>query len=304
MRGWILYDDFNEGLKKERHEIDRFLEVAEEQNIDLKIISPNQFDLIVTRDARDNVVIDGEVVPVPDFFIPRLGASTTYFAMAVIRHLEQLGVYTVNRSSSIEAVKDKLYTQQILASRNMPVPKSMLAKYPVKVDLIEEQFGFPVIVKTLSGAQGTGVFLAESKTKFRDLMDLINATNSSANIIIQEFVSFSKGRDLRVFVIGGRAIAAMERVSQDGNFKANLSQGGISKRVELTPEMEWLATETARILNLEVTGIDLLFDEDGHYKICEANSAPGFKGLEECYEDINIPASIFNFIRVRLGMFD
>ncbi len=304
MRGWILYDDFSPGLRKERHEIDRFLEVAQEQNIDLKIVSPNQFDLIVTRDARDSVVIDGEVVPVPDFFIPRLGASTTYFALAVIRHLEQLGVYTVNSSTSIEAVKDKLYTQQILASRNMPVPKTMLAKYPVNVDLIEKQFGFPVIVKTLSGAQGTGVFLAESKSKFRDVMDLIDATNSGANIIIQEFVSSSKGRDLRVFVIGGRAIAAMERVSQDGNFKANLSQGGLSKKVELTSEMEWMATETARILNLEVTGIDLLFDENGHYKICEANSAPGFKGLEECCENINIPGSIFNFIRIRLGMFD
>lgn len=304
MRGWILYDDFNPGLKKERHEIDRFLEVAERQNIDLRVVSPDQFDLIVRRDARDSVVIDGEVVPVPDFFIPRLGASTTYFALAVSRHLEQLGVYTVNSSESIEAVKDKLYTQQILASRNMPIPKTMLAKYPVNVDLIEKQFGFPVIIKTLSGAQGTGVFLAESKSKFLDLMNLINATNSKANIIIQEFVSYSKGRDLRVFIIGGRAVASMERASSDGGFKANLSQGGMSKRVELTPEMEWLSTETARILNLEVAGIDLLFDEDGHYKICEANSAPGFKGLEECHEDVDIPELTFDFIRVRLGRFE
>lgn len=304
MKGWILYDDFSPGLKKERHEIDRFLEVAERQKIDLRIVRPDQFDLIVTQDDRDSVLIDGEVVRIPDFFIPRLGASTTYFALAVSRHLEQLGVYTVNKSESVEAVKDKLYTQQILASRNIPIPKTMLAKYPVNVDLIEEQFGFPVIIKTLSGAQGTGVFLAESKSKFIDLMDLINATNAQANIIIQEYVSFSKGRDLRVFVIGGRAVASMERTSNNGGFKANLSQGGVSKRVELTPEMEWLSTETARILNLEVAGIDLLFDEKGHYKICEANSAPGFKGIEECHEEIDIPKLIFDFIRVRLGRFE
>ena len=277
MRGWILYDDYNEGLRKEYHEIQRLLEVGQQRGIDLRVLSPNQFDLIVTQDDRDSVIIDGEVVPLPDFFMPRLGASTTYFALAVSRHLERLGVYAINTSSSIEAVKDKLYTQQILAASNMPVPKTMLAKYPIDVDLVEEQFGFPVIVKTLSGAQGTGVFLSERKSKFRDLMDLINATNRDANIIIQEFVASSRGRDLRVFTIGGRAVACMERKSLDGNCKANLSQGGIARKVELTPEIVWLATETARILELEIAGIDLLFDGE-HFK--QANSAPGFKGIE------------------------
>ncbi len=302
MRGWILYDDYNEGLRKEYHEIQRLLEVGQQRGIDLRVLSPNQFDLIVTQDDRDSVIIDGEVVPLPDFFMPRLGASTTYFALAVSRHLERLGVYAINTSSSIEAVKDKLYTQQILAASNMPVPKTMLAKYPIDVDLVEEQFGFPVIVKTLSGAQGTGVFLSERKSKFRDLMDLINATNRDANIIIQEFVASSRGRDLRVFTIGGRAVACMERKSLDGNFKANLSQGGIASKVELTPEIEWLATETARILELEIAGIDLLFDGE-HFKICEANSAPGFKGIEECH-DISIPDAIFDFIQIRLGKFE
>ena len=302
MRGWILYDDYNEGLRKEYHEIQRLLEVGQQRGIDLRVLSPNQFDLIVTQDDRDSVIIDGEVVPLPDFVMPRLGASTTYFALAVSRHLERLGVYAINTSSSIEAVKDKLYTQQILAASNMPVPKTMLAKYPIDVDLVEEQFGFPVIVKTLSGAQGTGVFLSERKSKFRDLMDLINATNRDANIIIQEFVASSRGRDLRVFTIGGRAVACMERKSLDGNFKANLSQGGIASKVELTPEIEWLATETARILELEIAGIDLLFDGE-HFKICEANSAPGFKGIEECH-DISIPDAIFDFIQIRLGKFE
>lgn len=302
MRGWILYAEYDEGLAKERHEIERFKEEAEKQNIDLQVVSPEQFDIIVTRDDRRSVVLDGEVVPLPDFLLPRLGASTTYFSLAVIRHLEKLGVYTVNSSESIEAVKDKLYSHQILASENIPVPKTMLAKYPINTDLVEEQFGFPVVVKTLSGAQGTGVFLSDSKGKFKDLMDLINTTNSSVNIIVQEFVASSRGRDLRVFTVGGKALACMERISTDGNFKANISQGGTMRKVELTQEIEWLATEVARILNLEIAGIDLLFDGD-HFKICEANSAPGFKGIEACH-DINIPEEIFKFIRIRLGIFD
>lgn len=302
MRGWILFDTYDDGLKKEQHEINRFVEDAEKQEIDLRVISPDQFELIVTKDDRDTVIIDGDLVALPDFIIPRLGASTTYFTLAVIRHLEQLGVYTINSSQSIEAVKDKLFTQQILAAENMPAPDTMLAKYPVNVDLVEEKFGFPVIVKTLSGAQGTGVFLSSNKDKFRDLMSLINSTNKDANIIIQKFVASSRGRDLRVFIIGGRAVACMERRSADGNFKSNLSQGGTARKVELNPEIEWLATETARILGLEVAGIDLLFDGD-HFQICEANSAPGFKGIEECH-DISIPEEIYNYIRVRLGIFN
>ncbi len=302
MRGWILFDTYDDGLKKEQHEINRFVEDAEKQDIDLRVISPDQFELIVTKDDRDTVIIDGDLVALPDFIIPRLGASTTYFTLAVIRHLEQLGVYTINSSQSIEAVKDKLFTQQILAAENMPAPDTMLAKYPVNVDLVEEKFGFPVIVKTLSGAQGTGVFLSSNKDKFRDLMSLINSTNKDANIIIQKFVASSRGRDLRVFIIGGRAVACMERRSADGNFKSNLSQGGTARKVELNPEIEWLATETARILGLEVAGIDLLFDGD-HFQICEANSAPGFKGIEECH-DISIPEEIYNYIRVRLGIFN
>src|SRR5699024_8573989 len=106
----------------------------------------------------------------------------------------------------------------------------------------------------------------EDRSKFDDLMGMIDATNSKMNIIIQEFIASSRGRDLRVFIIGGRAVACMERISQTGSFKANISQGSTMRQVELTPEIDWLATETAKILNLEVAGIDLLFDDD-HFQI-------------------------------------
>ena len=98
-----------------------------------------------------------------------------------------------------------------MAEHNFPVPKTMLAKYPINVDLVEQSIGFPIVIKTLSGSQGSGVFLAESKSKFEDVMELIKASNSNANIILQEFIESSRGQDLRVFTIGGRAVAAMKR---------------------------------------------------------------------------------------------
>ncbi|HII01708.1 TPA: RimK family alpha-L-glutamate ligase [Methanosarcinaceae archaeon] len=301
MKGWILYKDSAAGLRPEAYEMHRFIEAAKERNIEIRVVKPEQFDLIVTRDDRKSILLDGEVVPLPDFLIPRMGAGTTYFALAVIRHLERLGVHVFNSSQSIETVKDKLFSQQILAERNVPFPKTMLAKYPVDVNLVEQHFGFPLIVKTLSGSQGSGVFLSETPSNFRDLMELIHATSPNANIILQEFIEDSRGKDLRVLIIGGRAVACMERVSTDESFKANFSRGGEVRKFEMTPEIEWLATDTAQIFGLDIAGIDLLFD-GGHFKVCEANSSPGFEGIEKCCE-ADIAGLIYDFIKVRLGMF-
>lgn len=302
MKGWILYKDSANSLKPEAYEMQRFIDTAAEEGIELEIFKPEQFDLTVTREDRQSVLIDGKPVAMPDFVLPRMGAGTTYFALAVIRHLERLGVYCVNSSQSIETVKDKLYTHQILAENNLPVPKTMLVKFPIDVDLVEKHLGFPVVVKTLSGSQGSGVFLSENKSSFLDLMQLIEATNKTANIILQEFIAGSKGRDLRVITIGGRVVSSMQRIADEGQFKANFSAGSSVEHFEITPEIEWMATQTSHILGLEIAGIDLLFDGD-HYKICEANSSTGFEGMESC-SDVDIPKEIFHFIRVRKGIFN
>lgn len=178
----------------------------------------------------------------------------------------------------------------------------MLVKFPVDVDLVERHLGFPVVIKTLSGSQGSGVFLSHKAREFDDLMQLIEATNKNTNIILQEFIANSHGRDLRVFTIGGRVAGCYERRGQEDSFKANVSAGGSARPFEVTPEIEWLATQTANILDLDVSGIDLLFD-NGHYKICEANSSPGFEGLESCL-NVDIAAQILHFIRIRLGLFN
>lgn len=301
MKGWIIYKDCEENLKPESFEVQRFVEVATEQGIDLKVLRPEQFDLIVTREDKKSIFVDGVPDALPDFVLPRMGAGTSYFALSILRHLEKLGVPCINSSVSVETVKDKLFTHQILAERNMPVPKTMLMKFPVDTALIEQQIGFPVVIKAISGSQGKGVFLAEKKAHLIDLMQLIELTNPKFNLILQEFVQTSHGRDLRVFVIGGRVVGCMERQSSDTGFKANYSAGGTVKPHDVTPEIEWLATEAARILGLDIAGVDLLFDED-HFKICEVNSSPGFQGLSSCC-NVNIPQEVYHYIRIRYGMF-
>ncbi|MDD3797731.1 MAG: RimK family alpha-L-glutamate ligase [Novosphingobium sp.] len=298
MNVWLLYKDSATGLKPEAYEVQRFIDVGAEKGHSVHVFQPEQFELLVSSDNDRSVMIDASVEPLPDVLLPRMGAGTTYFALSIIRQLERLKVPTFNSSVSVETVRDKLYTHQLLSRAKLPIPKTMLAKFPIDHGLVEKALGFPVVVKTLSGSQGSGVFLCENRRSFEDLLELLRATQSNANLIFQEFIEPSRGRDIRMLVIGGRVVAAMERRAKDGGFKANFSMGGDVLPFKPDRGAEWLALESARLLGLDIAGIDLLFDQDG-YKICEANSSPGFEGIESCC-DMNIAAEILDFIAFRL----
>jgi len=237
MLGWLLYKKTEDILKPEVFEIRRLVDTAAEQGITIRVLSPDQIDIIVFLEDRNSILVDEVPTPLPDFILPRMGSGTSYFALAVIRHLERLGVYSVNGSQSIENVKDKLYTLQILAEANLPIPKTILLKFPVDPGIVSKHLKFPVVVKTLSGTQGMGVFLSTDQNSFEDLMQLIHATNKSANIILQEFIEPSEGRDLRVIVVGGCVVGAMERTAKPGSFKANCSIGGTAKPYLITREI-------------------------------------------------------------------
>lgn len=301
MEGWIIYSKY-EGEVHEESSVWKILIEAKTQGITMKIFTPEQFDIIVTKDDRKSIRIDGEVQHLPDFILPRMGSGTTYFALAVIRHFERLGVPVINGSEAIETVKDKLYSIQVLAENNLPVPKTMLAKFPINAELIEKQIWFPVIVKTLSGSQWSWVFLSENRKNFENTMDMIEKVGQGKNLIFQEFIEQSSGKDLRVFVVGGKVIGCMKRTGQEGDFRANYSRWGSIEMFETTPEIEWIAVQCAHLLWLDIAGVDLLFDGD-HFKVCEVNSSPWLKGIEQATEK-NIAKEILDYVRFRLGKFD
>lgn len=298
MKVWVLAKrgGFNS------YENRRFCEAAEKMGIELQLVAPEEFDIITTKEGQRSILYNGDPVDLPDCLIPRMGAGTTYFALAVIRHLEKLGVFILNLSYTIETAKDKLATLQILSANNIPIPKTMLAKFPLNIDIVEKEFAYPLILKTVSGSEGRGVFLCENRDQMRDLAEFMESSmDPKVNIILQEFVSSSRGKDIRVIVVGGRPIGGMLRVAEDGKFKANFSAGGMVTRFDLNPEVEWLAVESVNLIGLEMAGVDVLFDGD-NYKICEVNSSPGFEGFERA-TSIDIPKEIYNFIRVRLEGF-
>ena len=295
MNGWILH-------KKEMGEVyetDILVEEFEKQGIKVRVVNPQDVDIFVDRDDRKSILVGGKTRALPDFVLPRTGSGTTYFIKAIIRHLERLGVILINGSNSIDAVKDKLYTQQILGQSNLPVPKTLLVKHPIDVEFVESNIGYPAIIKTLSGSFGAGVFMAETRKQLKQLIKMAEITNENYDIIIQEYIKDSYGKDLRVFVLNGKVVGCMMRQSTDDDFRANITRGGEGIPYQITEEIEWLGGECARLLNLDVAGVDLLFDNGG-YKICEVNSSPGFEGMDK-YCKTNIAEQIVTYVKYKLG---
>lgn len=299
MKGFVLYSKQQKDLTESDYGVNRLLQAAKTKGIELEVLTANQFELVVTRDDKKSILIDDKQTQIPDFVIPRLGSNTTYYALAVIRQLEHLGVYICNGSEAIESVKDKLRMHQLLAHSNLPTPKTMLVKFPIEISVVRREINFPLLIKNVTGTEGAGINLCESEDHFIDVMELVYSHNNKANIILQEFIQSSRGQDLRVFVLGGRVVGCMRR-SSSTSFKANYSRGGKVESFELTSEIEWLATETAKLANLDIAGIDLLFDGAG-FKICEANSAPGFEGMEQVVGKC-IAEDVLDYIELKLGI--
>jgi RimK family alpha-L-glutamate ligase len=175
----------------------------------------------------------------------------------------------------------------------------MLVRFPVEVDIVDNMIGWPCVVKVISGSYGEGIYLCENKTSFRKMMEFIGNLDTPKTLLVQEYVDTKPGEDLRVFVVGGKVLGAMKRHAPEGDFRANISNGGYGEPFEVNSEIDYLAREAARICGLEIAGIDLLFDKDG-YTICEANSAPGFEGFEK-YCKVDIAGQIAQYLKYKIG---
>ena len=296
--GWMLVKD----RFWESYETNRLIEEFQKQDIDIQLVDPNTVDIFVNKDNKKSILVNGEPSDLPKFVFPRTGSGTSYYIKAVIRHFERMDIPVINSSDAIDNVKDKLYTHQILAQSNLDIPKTMLLKHPIDIDFVEKNLGLPVIVKTLSGSYGRGVFLCEDKKQLKQLITMAELSKKSYDIIIQEFIKDTWGKDLRVLVVNNKVVGCMMRQATDDDFRANITRGGEGIPYEVNEQIEWLSVESAKSLNLDIAGVDLLFDGEG-YKICEVNSNPGFEGMEN-FTKKNIAEEIVQFIKLKIGNFE
>jgi RimK family alpha-L-glutamate ligase len=280
------------------YENKRLIETFTKKNITSKVVEPSCFDIIVNTNIKNSILYNGQLVELPKIVLVRTGAETSNFMLAVLRQLDKAGVICINEADAIETASDKLKTSQILSQHNISIPNTMMVKHPIDSTIVKNRIGFPCVVKVITGTQGIGVYLCEKRRDFNKLMEFIHNVGISKTLLVQEYIGLNPGEDIRVLVIGGKVIGAMKRTAPKGDFRANISNGGTGEKFDITPEIDFIARETARVLNLHIAGIDLLFHNDG-FVVCEANTAPGFKGFEK-YCDVDIAELIVEYIDYKL----
>jgi ribosomal protein S6--L-glutamate ligase len=228
-----------------------------------------------------------------DAVIPRIGASYTFYGTALVRQFEMMGVFTANESQAITRARDKLRSIQILSRARVGLPVTTFAHDARhSKGLIDRVGGAPLIVKLLEGTQGLGVVLAETRKAAESVIGAFRQLD--ANILVQEFIKEAAGSDLRVIVIGGKVVAAMERHAAPGEFRSNLHRGGHAEKARLTPTERKTAAQAAKALGLNVAGVDMLRAERGPVVI-EVNSSPGLEGVERA-TGVDVAGRIIAFI--------
>lgn len=221
---------------------------------------------------------DGRVLNDFDAIIPRIRPSITFYGCALTRQFEALKVFCLNSSAAITQSRDKLFSLQLLLNNHIDIPTTGFASSPLDTDdLIKMVGGPPLIVKLLEGTQGKGVVLAETKKAAESVINAFKSLN--ANILVQEFIKEANGKDLRLFVVDGKVVAAIQREATPGEFRANIHLGGSATVIKPTKEEKRIAIKAAKAMGLQVAGVDIIRSSKGPL-LLEVNSSPGLEGIE------------------------
>jgi ribosomal protein S6--L-glutamate ligase len=228
-----------------------------------------------------------------DAIIPRIGASITFYGAAVVRQFEMMDVFSINSALAITRSRDKLRALQLLTRKGIGLPITGFAHSPGDIDdLIKMVGSAPLLIKLLEGTQGVGVVLAETNKAAESAIEAFLGLGT--NILVQEYITEVKGADIRCFVVGGKVIATMQRQAKPGEFRSNIHRGGSAIPIKITSKEKKAAIKAARIMGLNVAGVDLLRSKRGPL-VMEVNSSPGLEGIETI-TGINIAEEIIKFI--------
>lgn len=260
----------------------RLIEAGEARGHEMRFVNLSECYMNITASKPGVHYRGGEVLQGFDAVIPRIRPSMTFYGTAVTRQFEMMGLYCLNDSVSVIRSRDKLRTLQLLSKRDVDMPITGFANSPEDTkDLIKMVGGAPLVIKLLEGTQGKGVVLAETN---KAAESVINAFKSlKANILVQEFIKEAGGKDLRCFVVGDKVVASIQREAAEGEFRANLHLGGTANIVKITPKERAMAVKAAKVIGLEVAGVDIVRSHSGP-KILEINSSPGLEGIEGATE--------------------
>ena len=263
--------------KEELYSTRRLVEAAKARGHQVHVIDHARCYMNITS-SRPSVHYKGESLHGFHAVIPRIGASVTFYGTAVVRQFEMMGVYCINESVAISRSRDKLRSLQLLARKGIGLPVTGFSHATMYTqDLIDLVGGAPLVIKLLEGTQGIGVVLAETNNAAVSVIEAFKGLKQ--NILVQEFIKEANSQDIRCFVVGGRVVAAMMRTGVEGDFRSNIHRGGKAEKVSITPEERSTAVRAAKIMGLNVAGVDILRSNHGPV-VMEVNSSPGLQGIE------------------------
>ncbi len=270
----------------------RLKEAAEARGHQMDIINTLRCYMNIAS-RRPEIYYNGEKLPIYDAVIPRIGASVTFYGLAVLRQFEMQGVYPLNESVGIGRSRDKLRSMQLLSRDGIGLPVTTFAHDPKQTEeVLALAGGAPLVVKLLEGTQGIGVVLADTNRSAKSVIEAFRG--AGVNILVQEFIKEAGGTDIRALVVGGKVVAAMKRTGAEGEFRSNLHRGGSAEVVKLSPEERSTAIRAAKSMGLNVCGVDMLRANHGPV-VMEVNSSPGLEGVERA-TGIDIAGKIIEFI--------
>jgi len=270
----------------------RLVEAAQARGHAIDVIDTLQVYMNISTN-KSYIKYKGQILEGYDAVIPRIGASITMYGLAVLRQLEAMGVWPLNESVAIGRSRDKLRAIQLLARKGISMPITAFAhstKYTD--DMIAMVGGAPIVIKLLEGTQGLGVVLGETHIAARSVIEAFREVN--ANILVQEYIKEAGATDIRCLIVGGKVVAAMKRTGPSGDFRSNLHRGGIGTKDKISPEERSVAVRSAKLMGLNVCGVDLLRTNHGPV-VMEVNSSPGIEGIEKT-TGIDVANKIIQFI--------
>ena len=209
-------------------------------------------------------------------------STNVEFRTAVIKQFQIVGVNVINNHLAVLRAKNKLRTMQSLGRSKVPMPKTYMISSKEYIDDGVAYIGkFPMILKTVTGSHGSGVSIIESKRGLRSVAELIMRNEGPAPLMLQEYVKESKGKDVRVFIVGRRILAAMERIAtKKGEFRSNFHLGGRVRVAEMSRKEKDVSFAAVKAIGLDMAGVDILRTNDGP-KVLEVNANPGLEGITE-----------------------
>lgn len=275
----------------------RLVEAAEARGHEVQVLDTLRCTAHLTPDGPE-VHYDGQRLDPPDAVIPRVGASITFYGLAIVRQFEAMGVWTLNTAVGIQRSRDKLRAHQFLARKGIALPRTAFAHAPSAADdLVRSVGGPPVIVKLLEGTQGVGVVLCETRKAAESVIQALRGVKQY--LLVQEFVAEAGGADVRLLVVGDKVVAGMRRQGAEGEFRSNLHRGGTAHRIKISPAERKTAVAACRALGLKVAGVDVLPSDRGPL-VLEVNSSPGLQGIEQA-TDVDVATAIVKFVETSVA---